>query len=129
MWALKHTGRPFGPCEKMSVSDFKFEISRHRTYGTARIAMSKIKTSDNSDGFKWWDHANVFPLRPHNMTAMIECLICGEEHRVRFTWNPDEVSPLLSLEDKPCPSCRERRAGMTPIEEYEDMVRYPHQTI
>ncbi len=106
-WALRHTGRPFGPCEKLEPDDFKFLVSNHTTLSAAR----KRERQERADmrrvcGPNAWDnHYYVFPLKPTQMRVEAECPTCGRTHMVRYVWQPGEFDPGNDLWISKCPRC------------------------
>lgn len=115
-WAVRHTGRPFGPAEKLEPEDFKHVISQHTTYATAerRLVAERADMREACGLNAWSDHFGIFPLEPVRYTGTAKCRICGKRREVSFTWEPDTFDPWPELQDSLCPECEK----LSPEEAY-----------
>lgn len=120
---VKHTGRPFGPSERLEADDYT-TISRHTTLSAARKRLNSEKAEMRRicGPNAWSDHFAVMPLVDTNMQGTAECYVCYKPVTIKYTWYAGTLNPWLDKLPAECPSCKERRKGMSHIEQYEDMV-------
>ncbi len=106
-WAVKSTGRPFGPAEKLEASDYTL-LSRHTTFDAARKRMEREQADMHRHcGQGAWDnHFHVFPLVPIHMHGTRYCYECDENHSIGYTWQPEEFDPFDKLQWGLCPRSR-----------------------
>jgi hypothetical protein len=74
-YSVRSTGRPFGPCERLTDADYANEVSRHTSLDAAERARSRLVADMREHcGYGAWDnHYEVFALRDQTITYTLRC--------------------------------------------------------
>lgn len=75
-YAVRSTGRPFGPCERLADADYVHELSRHTSLAAAKRAKARLIADMRKHcGQDAWDnHFEVFALRNRTVTYDLACI-------------------------------------------------------
>ena len=121
-YAVMATGRPFGPCEPTTESDFRHTVSRHTSYNAAARALDRQfgEMHARCGPGAWDNHYTIFALRAIQWTTELRCNVCLQPRRYDYTWEPGEEPAMPET----CPECEERQQGMSAVEVYEDCLQF-----
>lgn len=93
---LQHTGRPYGPCERIPDRAWK-PISKHTTYSAAQKAMARHERDMRRvlGPSAWDDHMTIVPLRDTTLYATWYCNACGRPITRSAPWPAHTRAPYI----------------------------------
>ena len=105
---IRHTGRPFGPCEPLCDEDFRYVEAAFETLQEARdyIAVNPVRSQNG-----WWDHHHIFPTVDVKMRSDFRCDGCGRDTTKRYVWRADTRDLFVCSF---CDGCQRRIDQMQP---------------